>query len=56
MEDRRGIVEDPAEAVAAEIPHHRAALRLGVGSGSAAPISLVQAPGLIAAMPRISAS
>src|SRR5216683_8307014 len=29
MEDRRRIVEDAADAVAAEIAHHREALRLG---------------------------
>ena len=31
MEDGGAVVEDLAEAVAAKIPHHRAALRLRIG-------------------------
>ncbi len=52
VQDGRGVVIGAPEAVAAEIPHHRAALGLRVGLDRPA-ISVVDPPGLIAAMPRI---
>ena len=55
MEDVRLVVEQPAEAVAAEVAHHAHVLRLDEVLDRCADVA-DGAPGRIAAMPRIIAS